>query len=302
MQSKDSKRILPLYEVSFEYSEDFEAKNNGKNICHRCTDHDAIMFCPSERASFCKACDDEVHKDIFNKRHNRRYFSDLEHKVFICCDQHPVETIEYFCDRCIECLCKDCKITGSHSRGAFAEHELKPFVDACKTIKSELKIGEVCFEKHCNIIHGELNKIKEKVIMFRSNMTSVRKQIEVEIRNLILQLESIESENRQILNDKYLERVCMLRNYTQMISFPQRLDPAYLLYGYKCISDQRNGEQFVELENIDTERIEVTGKITLKFPTKQSSPHPTPRGGLSDNAVGWRIEAMHIDGKGKSNN
>jgi len=132
----DPSRVLPLYEVVFEYDEELERLSRKSFICHRCKRSQAVMFCPSERASFCADCDSQIHSDEFLKRHSRLYFSDVGQKKFICCAHHPTKVVEYFCETCMDPLCADCKITGSHSERDKYDHQIISFLSACQMLKA----------------------------------------------------------------------------------------------------------------------------------------------------------------------
>lgn len=289
---KDTSRVLPLYQVTFEYDEEFERLSRNSFICHKCKKEQSVVFCPSERASFCKECDLHVHHDEFLKRHKRIYFSEVGQKKFICCADHPTNVVEYFCETCMEPLCAVCKITGTHSGKEKYDHPIVPFLDACQLLKSRIldcikpveNLGEFCDK--------EISRFKEKVNTFRNNVSDVRIQLEKEFKSLMLQLDSIEDTQRQIINARYAERVAKLELFKKMGSYPQSLDPADLLSDFKNIQELTDAESTADFEKYEHGKIELQGKISLAIP-KGSTPNLS-MSDTKEKAIRWRIETMHM--------
>ncbi|KAM0680873.1 Zinc ion binding [Glugoides intestinalis] len=289
---KDTSRILPLYEVTFEYDQEFEKLSRNSFICHKCKKAQSVVFCPSERASFCKECDSQVHHDEFLKRHKRIYFSDVGQKKFICCADHPTNVVEYFCETCMEPLCSACKITGNHSGKEKYDHPIVPFLDACHILKSRILECIKPVEGLAELCDKEIFRFKEKVNMFRSNISDVRMQLEKEFKALMLQLESIENSQRQIINARYAERVAKLELFKRMESYPQSLDPADLLSDFKNIQELTHTESNADFEKYEHGKIELQGKISLAVP-KLGSPNLSVSD-TKDKSIRWRIETMHM--------
>lgn len=293
---KDQRRILPLYEVVFEYDEELERISRGSSICHKCKKSQAIMFCPSERANFCKECDAQIHYDDFLKRHSRIYFSDVKQKKFICCSHHPSKVIEHFCQTCMEPICTECKITGKHSSKEYADHSITSFIDACQMLKSRMYDSQQSLVGLLETCDKEIDRFKDKVGSFRNNVLSVKKQVEREFKNLMLQLDSIENSQRQAINAKYLDRICKSETIKRMESYPKELDPADLLSEFKSISEQRIKESHIVFDKLEIDKIEVQGKLSLKAPKEVGL--RTPRSETKDKSVKWRIETLHITKEG----
>lgn len=290
---KDQKKILPLYEVKFEYDDDFENKARHANICHRCKVGTSIVFCPAERANFCEKCDTQVHCDEFLKRHRRIYFSDVNQKKFICCNYHNTNVVEYFCEFCMEPICAKCKITGRHSAKEFADHKITTFLNACQALKT--KIDESCvpiknLEEKCTL---EIERSKNKIVSFRNNITLVREHIKKEFESLMMQLDAIETKQRQILNAKFLERVKKWEYLNRVISYPKEIDPADLLTSYKNIAEQRMAEDGTVFDNLEIDKVEVQGKISLRLPGQDEARIPVSE--TLDKSIKWRVDSLHIN-------
>lgn len=295
---KDTRKILPLYEVTFEYDEEFERKLRGHNLCHRCVKQEAVVFCPSEVASFCAGCDEAVHSDSFHKRHERRYFEEVGQKKFICCAYHPSKTVDYFCEECAEPVCTECQISGKHSMKEFARHRIVSFLQACRTARSTVQEGNPLLQQHREAVESEIARFSEAVGTFKTGVAALRKQLEREFRSLMQQLESIESCQRQAFNAQLMDRICKREAVRQMVAYADELDPADLLLAYKNITEQRSNEKAPVFERVVAGKIELQGKLTLKTPGTAEPRLPSNK--ARDKSVGWRMETMHLAGRAGS--
>ncbi|KAL6122750.1 hypothetical protein NUSPORA_00006 [Nucleospora cyclopteri] len=265
---QDRKRILPIYEITFEYNPEFEKTGRNKNICHKCLKVEAIVYCPSERASFCNECDHAVHADAFLQRHERKYFDSCGQRKFINCKNHETKTIEYFCVNCLEPICSYCKINGSHATLEFAGHEIIPFVTACESLSESITKSSHSLTNHTSKLKLELEKFTTNVGSFKVNIEKVRQQVENDYKNLMLQLENIENNKIQTMNANFLEMIKQTVMFDKMSNFPEELDPTDRLQYYKAILDQRQMDFYPQLTVEPFESIEIVGKIQIKQPTK----------------------------------
>ncbi len=293
---KDSRKILPLYEITFEYDEEFEKRSRGKNICHRCKETEAIVFCPSERANFCEDCDNIIHSDPFLCRHERLYFTKVGQKKFICCLYHPTKIVDYFCEECAEPICSECQIEGKHSTKEFRGHKISAFLDACKSAGKSVKSNNPVIESYIETVNSYMSNVVESVNSFRESVGYARKHIEREIKKLMHQLEVIESNHRQFYNALYVEQLHKKEMFKQMINYPSELDPADILIGYKNIIAQMKEEHNLVSPTIETDKIEVQGKMTIKTPKDEKS-NLQKSTKAEDIAVGWRVETMNLVGR-----
>ncbi|KAI5169279.1 hypothetical protein PAEPH01_0585 [Pancytospora epiphaga] len=295
---KDTRKILPLYEIVFEYDEEFERKSRGCCICHRCKKGEAVVFCPSEAANFCQECDKQVHFDSFLSRHERKYFADVGQKKFICCMYHPGKTVEYFCDECAEPICAECQITGKHSTREFSKHKIKPFLDACRAASDYIREGSRNLEGLEESVRSSMTRFKSSVTSFKSNMSTITRTLESELRALLREIESIESYNRQSLNAKLVEGMAWLETVKRMTSYPNDLDPADVLLGMKNIMEQRKTSSPVIFESVETKRFELCGKVSIEEVKTQASRPPASKS--ENQSVAWRVETKNLDIKAES--
>ncbi|ORD93910.1 TRI36 [Enterospora canceri] len=287
----DKSKILPLYEVTFEYDAEFEKNARNKNICHKCQKQEAIVYCPSERASFCDECDQVVHADAFLKRHERKYFKTCGQSKFINCFDHATKTIEYYCIDCAEPICSYCKVTGSHSQPERAGHKIISFVEACESLSKDIKSSSEPLVGYSERIYKEIEKLHENSLAFRENIKKVRFQIDKEYKNLCLQLEAIENNKVQTMNANYLEILRQAVQFEQMKKFPDEMDPTDRLEYYKAIKNQRQMEHYAELTVESFVPTQLVGKLQIKTP-KNTCLRVT-NSVTSEKSVQMRIEAQN---------
>lgn len=231
----DSTRILPIYEITFEYDPEFEKSARNKNVCHKCLNEEAIMYCPSERAIFCSQCDELVHSDAFLKRHERKYFDKCGQKKFINCKEHITKTIEFYCTDCSMPICSYCKVNGSHSKGDFASHNIITFLEACNTLSTYIQEAGIDLVNLSSNIENEVQKYIDLAEKSRKNIADLYEKLEEERKNLRLQLENIEETKKQRFNAGYIEICKQGELFKRMREFPAELDPTDRLQYYSGI-------------------------------------------------------------------
>ena len=259
----DTSRILPMYEVTFQYDEEFEKNARNKNICHKCLNEEAVMYCPSERASFCQTCDDAVHFDAFLKRHERKYFDKCGQKKFINCKDHTTKTVEFYCTDCSLPICSYCKVSGSHASPEFANHNIISFVKACDTLSECIKDSSTILQNQSTQIEIEKKNFIEQAEASKNNIAGIYEKIQTEMKNLKLQLEHIEETKKQKYNAGYIEIVKQVENSKRMLTFPSELDPTDKLQYYSMILEDVSHTKVESVSGCAVE-IELQGSYYLK--------------------------------------
>lgn len=291
---KDRSRVQPMYEVVFEYDEEFERLSKGSFLCHKCQSQQAVTFCPAERASFCSTCDQEIHRDEFLKRHERIYFSSVGQKKFTVCQFHNNKVVEYFCNDCTEPLCTECKISGDHSTADKINHRVISFLDACHLFKNKVEEKIKPIDKAVEQCDKEICRFKDKVGSFKDNLHSARTKLEKIYKNLISELECIESSEKQIINSKYAERLCKIKQLKNIEEFSSSLDPADLLVMFKSISESVSLETQLIFDKFNVEKVHVEGNLAIVCPKEDDSKSKI-NNSFRDKSVRWRIETLHVD-------
>ncbi|ORD99644.1 TRI36 [Hepatospora eriocheir] len=266
---KDKNKILPLYEIVFEYDPEFEKVARNKNICVKCKRREAIMFCPPERASFCSACDNAIHKDEFLKRHERKYFAQVGQKKFSTCVHHTTKVVEYFCENCLEPLCSYCKINGSHASIEYAKHKIIPFYEACKSLSDDISESTNDVNAYRGRLENEIEKYNQNLKDFYENYEKIKECVEKEYKKTFLQLEYLKNNRQQSFNAYLIEMVKYKDTFKKMVDFPEEMDPTDKLQYYKAILHQRELENYPQYIVEPMDEIKIEGKLSIKATDSQ---------------------------------
>lgn len=286
----DHTRIMPLYELTFEYDPVFEKNARNKNICHKCQKDEAIVYCPSERASFCGKCDEDVHSNSFLKRHERKYFAECGVSKFINCADHATKTVEFYCVDCGKPLCSYCKMTGEHGQIDFANHNIISFPEACNLHSKHVEETQDVMDGHIKSVAEELIKFKSNGSTSQANMSKIRSQLEREFKNLMLRLDNIESNKIQMYNANMIEMCRHEKLLNMMKIFPGELDPTDKVQYYKAIASQRQVNSYPNVAVEEFTPVELVGKISVKEPVNTGL--RVSNSISSDKCVQMRIEAQ----------
>ncbi|AFN83426.1 zinc finger domain-containing protein [Encephalitozoon romaleae SJ-2008] len=262
---KDPSKILPLFEITFEYDAELEMRSKGSFICDRCRISQSTSFCPAERASFCKECDEEVHNDHFLKRHVRYYFNEVGKKKFIYCTSHMDTMVDYFCEECFIPVCTKCKISGNHSELPNGSHNLLNYVEACDKLQDLLKAGELRLVEEEKRLKENIGDFKKNVEVFQNNISDVRGKIESEYRNSMNELHAFEKREFQVINTHYISYLIRLAEIERMREYPSGLEPSQLLRTFKSVTIQRESlSEDTEEDVFKPAELSLKGHLTLK--------------------------------------
>ncbi|CAD26317.2 Zinc finger and GTP binding domains [Encephalitozoon cuniculi GB-M1] len=262
---KDPSKILPLFDITFEYDAELEMRSKGNFICDRCRMNQSVSFCPAERASFCAECDEEVHSDHFLKRHVRYYFNEVGKKKFIYCASHMDTMVDYFCEECFVPVCTKCKISGNHSELPNGSHSLLNYVEACDKLQELLKAGELRLVEEEERLKENIREFKKNVEAFQSNISSVRDKIESEYRNAMNELQAFEKREFQIVNTRYISYLSKLAELRRMREYPASLEPSQLLRTFRSVTIQRDSlAESTDEVVFKPAEISLKGRLTLK--------------------------------------
>ncbi|KAF9763895.1 Tripartite motif-containing protein 45 [Nosema granulosis] len=273
---KDQSRILPLYDVEFEYDEELERKSKGVFICERCKVNQSISFCPSERANFCEKCDEDVHVDEFHKRHDRYYFNQVGKKRFIYCKIHPTTMVDYYCDDCMLPVCSKCKINGNHSEPPFSSHPLIKYLEACDKLQDLVKVSHSEIQPIKEQLEGNAVEFKERVYSFKEKINEMRNKIENEYKLIMNSLKTFESEQIQIINAHYIDVVRRDTYLSRLQTYPESLESSQLVRTFRSVMTQFNDLNISTSVDHKPKEVELKGRLTLGEPLVL-----TPRQGYS---------------------
>ncbi|KAK6089719.1 hypothetical protein P3W45_001221 [Vairimorpha bombi] len=289
---KDSGRILPIFQITFEYDEELERKSKGVFVCERCRMNQSVSFCPSERANFCEKCDEEVHVDEFHKRHERYYFNQCGKKKFIYCSIHPDTMVEYFCKTCIIPICTKCKINGNHSELPNSSHGLVGYLEVCDMLQEEVKKSNEEIIPVMEHLVRNLEDFKNLCHSFKMNISDTRHKIENEYKSIINELTLYENNQYQIINAHYINSICKLDNLERMKEYVMSLEPSLLVRNFRSVVQQRNDLDInCEIDCIP-QHVELKGKLSLGDPIQL-----TPRQAQSPRME--KTTKMYVETRGR---
>lgn len=261
---KDASKVLPLFDITFEYDAELEMRSKGSFICDRCKSSQSVAFCPAERASFCEKCDSEVHNEHFLRRHVRYYFNEVGKKKFIYCATHSDTMVDYFCEECLVPVCTKCKISGNHSELPNGSHHLLDYVEACDRLQGLLKESDVQISDGERKLDGVMTEFKQSIEAFQNNISSVRSKIESEYRNAMNELLAFEKKEFQVINTQYITYLAQISSLQRMREYPAALEPSQLLKTFKNVVSQREAMEEPENTEFKPADISLKGKLTLK--------------------------------------
>lgn len=289
---KDSSRILPLYSITFEYDEELELKSKGSFVCDRCRSNQSISFCPSERASFCEKCDEEVHYDQFHKRHNRYYFNQCGKRKFIYCSIHSDTLVEYFCMTCTIPICTKCKINGNHSELPNSGHGLVGYLEVCDILKNEVNVSNQQLAPVVEHYEKTVEYFKNSCRLFQTNISETREKIENEYKAIMNELSLYENSQYQCINAQYIKSICKMDYLERMKEYAISMEPSLLVCNFKSVVKQRN-ELDVDCEiSYSPKHIDLRGKLSLGDPVQL-----VPRQGQSPRMD--KSTKMYVETRGK---
>ncbi|EPR77991.1 B-box zinc finger protein [Spraguea lophii 42_110] len=256
---KDRNRIVPLYEVEFEYDIELE-KKFGDGNCESCLKEKSIMFCLAERAGFCKNCDDKIHCTPLFLRHKRIYFDKVGENSFINCPSHEDTIVDFFCKECQIPICTQCRLSGDHSYYPNINHTLFTYLEACNELKKEINIKD--FESKEEKIENEIKEFKAEIEKLNNNNKKVRSQIDDEYKAIINELNLEISKRYQIFIPKYLN---LLKYKKSMIKTKEQLkeiNSAEIIKNIKVIKDVQS-QEYPKKPNIIHQEIHLSGRLGL---------------------------------------
>lgn len=103
------------------------------NICDNCSKPNAVLYCVQDSMKLCTACDEKIHKaSEILKKHTRVPLGEAMVKNQKC-PEHPDHNVEYYCMKCHQPICMECKVCGSHSRSGANKHKLISIGEAYET-------------------------------------------------------------------------------------------------------------------------------------------------------------------------
>jgi hypothetical protein len=184
--------------VRFSGGDNLAESTADDSLCDSCRTAEATIWCVNDAAKLCDACDAACHgRNAVLARHERLPLVDARALMEFCPEHGEHCRFEYYCRECHTSLCTKCKMAGSHSRGAKAEHALVPIRDAYAEALAAMDAGDPIVNERRAVIAA---KQSECDAMLQDVIANVE-QVEEDIRQIVA--ETINQE-RECAGDKTL--------------------------------------------------------------------------------------------------
>lgn len=175
----NSAQIKTCNYVKFRGGSNLDQPKEEDDLCEQCGKNLATVWCKNDNAKFCDQCDEEAHNTAIRQRHVRMTLAEAR-ALMECCPYHDDTRVEYFCTVCQTPVCINCKMIGSHSKGAAASHQLIPIKQAYEEALDAASHKDPIFVKRKQEIDEKLADAEERLNQIIRN----EKDVEAEIQRL----------------------------------------------------------------------------------------------------------------------
>ena len=200
----DESRIYPCYVIGFVF--DMAAdRMKAVPVCEACEQRAAVFYCMQDNAKLCELCDRDLHnKNPIYQRHNRVLLNEMQSTVGLTmCREHPTLPVQFFDPVLHVPICIQCKMTGSHSTGENAKHQLVPIQDAYQSSMDDLDRERTIVEERRRTIETQLQSIDRRMSAVNANHEKCQDQIyEIVQRAVQILHEETQSKLSALLSDE----------------------------------------------------------------------------------------------------
>lgn len=175
----NSAQIKTCNYIKFKGGSNLDQPREEDDLCEQCGRELATIWCKNDNAKFCAKCDAEAHETAIRQRHVRMTLAEAR-ALMECCPHHEDTRVEYFCTVCQTPVCFQCKMIGSHSKGAAASHQLIPIKQAYEEALEAASHKDPIFVKRKQEIDEKMQDADERLAQIIRN----EKDVEAEIMRL----------------------------------------------------------------------------------------------------------------------
>ena len=172
----NSAQIKTCQLIRFHGGEDLAELQEEGDICDACGKAPAVVWCQNDNAKFCEKCDEEAHQSHIAAKHKRMSLADAR-ALMEYCPFHPETRVEYYCPECQTPVCIECKMVGSHSKGAAANHQLIPIKQAYKEAIDAADKDDPVFLRRRKEIKAKLEAADKKLEQIIQNEKDTEQEI-----------------------------------------------------------------------------------------------------------------------------
>ena len=185
----ESSQILPSFLVHFELDPNLEEGVNVQ-LCDICQESKASLYCSSDNAVLCVDCDEEHHTrgNKLMQRHKRVNISEKP-KRFGNCSFHIESNVEFYCSTCMQAICVNCKMVGSHSTPETSAHVFERIGDAYQRALAEASEPDPLLEQKKSQLKSFLNQLDDRINEIKHNAEQVEAKIYKVLQEALSQLQ-----------------------------------------------------------------------------------------------------------------
>lgn len=234
----DESRVYPAFVVNCMF--DIEADRiKSVPTCEGCHSVAAVYHCIQDNAKLCERCDSEVHsRNAILLKHTRVPLNEMQTTIGLTmCREHPTIPVQWFDPVAHIPVCIQCKMSGSHSTGEFANHDLVNIGDAFQSSMEDLARERQIVDERRKTIGAQLSSIDRRMSAVNANHEKCQEQIyEIVQRAVQILHEETQSKLSALLSDEF-ELRRQLEFYSWMESFlnyqKASINPIEFLQAYK---------------------------------------------------------------------
>jgi len=145
--------------------------------CDLCQRENAVLWCSNCTAKLCKNCDQKSHTgNRLLESHNRIGIEEAK-PLMEFCPFHPNVRVDHFCPECQLPVCIECKMSGSHSKGAQLHHQLVPLKDAYFSAVRAAQDENKIYGRRRRILQEKLRDSEKRLQDVVNNSKSIEAKI-----------------------------------------------------------------------------------------------------------------------------
>lgn len=200
----DESRIYPDFVVNFVFDPAADRMKIVPN-CECCDARAAVVYCMQDNAKLCEVCDRDMHsKSKIYERHNRVLLNEMQTTVGLTiCKEHTNMPVQFFDPVAHVAVCIHCKMTGSHSTGEYATHQLVPIQEAYQSSMEDLERERLIVEERRKTIFAQIASIDRRMTQVNQNHERCQDQIYEIVQRVVQVLhEETQSKLSALLSDE----------------------------------------------------------------------------------------------------
>lgn len=147
------------------------------NTCDKCRCPNASIYCRNCNKRLCQSCNNEIHlSSKFFEDHQQEALAEALLNIQKC-PEHKDYDVQYYCPKCNQPICVQCKVRGNHAHGECAKHKLVPLAKAYSDAMALLKRPCPVFTSREQALVRALCDTEDALREVTNNQVSVEEEI-----------------------------------------------------------------------------------------------------------------------------